>query len=105
MDLVTHHVLKPLIIGWIEEDHDLHALSCEAIVHDFVAVALIAQIVQLVRDVLDSLTLERSRIALVAVQTGDFTEDGLDQVTNGHTRRDSMRVDNHVWNDALNSER
>ena len=25
-------------------------------------------------------------------------------MTNGHTRRDSVWVDNHVWYDALNSE-
>ena len=72
MDLVSHHVFQSLVIGRIEEDHDLHALASEAVVHDLVAVALVAQIVQLVRDVLHSLALEGRRVALVTVQTGHF---------------------------------
>ena len=85
MNFVANHVLKPLIVGRIKEDHDFHPLSSEAIVHDLVAVALVAQIVQLVRDVLHCLALERSRIAFISIQTGHFTKDGLNQVTDSHT--------------------
>ena len=59
---------------------------------------------QLVRDILDCLPLEGSRVTLVTVQTGDLTQDSLDHMPDGHTRRDSVRVDNHVGNDAFNSE-
>ena len=104
MDLVTDHMLQALIVSRIEEDHDLKALACKAIVHHFVAVALIAQAMQLVRDVLDSLALEWSSISFVTVERGDFTEDGFNQVTNRHTRRDSVRIDNHVWYHTLASE-
>ena len=48
VDLVTYHVLQTLIISWIEEDHDFEALASEAIIHNLVTVALIAQAMQLV---------------------------------------------------------
>ena len=104
MDLVTDHVLQPLIVGRIEEDHDFHAFPGEAVVHDLIAIALVAEIMQLVRDVLDRLALERRCIALVAVETGHFAQDGLDQVTDGHARWDGVWVHDHVGNDTLDCE-
>ena len=59
---------------------------------------------QLVRDVLYGLPLERRGVSLVTVQTGNLAENSFDQVTNGHTRRDGVRVDNHVGNDPLHCE-
>ena len=105
VDLITHHVLKALIVSWIQEDHNLHPLPCEAIIHDLVAVSLVAQIVQLVGNVLYSLPLERRCVTLISVQAGNLAKNGLDHVTNGHARRDGVRVDYHVWHDALNCER
>ena len=67
MDLITNHMLQALVIGRIEEYHDFHSLSSEPVVHDLVAVSLVAQIVQLVRDILDGLPLERRRVTLVTV--------------------------------------
>ena len=105
MDLVTDHMLQALIVSWVEEDHDLEALTSEPIVHDLVAVSLVAQIVQLLRDVIDSLALEWSGIAFIAVQTSHLRQDGLNQVTDCHARRDSVRVNDHVWHDTFNCER
>lgn len=85
MNLVTYHMLESLIVSWIQEDHDFHPFASEAIVHDFVTVALVAQAVQLIRDFLDCLALERCGVTLVTVETGHLTEDGLDQVTDSHT--------------------
>ena len=105
MDLIADHMLQALVIGRIEEYHDLHSLSSEPVVHDLVAVSLVAQVVQLVRNVLYGLPLERRGVSFVTVQTGNLAENSFDQVTNGHTRRDGVWVDNHVWHDALHSER
>ena len=66
-------MLKALIVGRVKENHDLHTLACEAVIHDLVAVSLIAQVVQLVGDVLDCLALKRRCVTLVTIQTGDFT--------------------------------
>ena len=102
MNLVTNHMLQALIVGWVQENHDFHTLASETIVHDFIAVSLIAQVMELVRDVLDSLALEWGRITFVTIQTSDLTQDSLDQMTNSHTRGDSVRVDNHVGHDTFN---
>ena len=105
VDLVSNHVLKTLIISWVQEDHDFEALASEAIVHDLVAVPLVAQTVKLIRNELDCLALERRSVSLISIQTGHLGQDGLDQMTDRHARRDSVRVDNHVRYDSLHSER
>lgn len=43
--LVIDHVLQSLVESRPKEDHDLHLFACEAIVHDFVASELIAEVV------------------------------------------------------------
>lgn len=43
MHLVVNHVLQSLIECWSKEDHDLHLLASEPVVHDLVASKLIAQ--------------------------------------------------------------
>lgn len=105
VDLVTHHMLQALIVSRVQEYHDFHALTSESVVHDLVAVPLVTQAMQLVRDVVNCLPLERGGITLVTVETGHLTEDGFDHVTNGHTGGDSVRIDNHVRNDTFDRER
>ena len=97
-------MLEALIVGGIQEDHHLHALAREAIVHHFVTVALVAEAVELVGDELDCLALEGCRITFITIETGYLTEDSLDQVTNSHTRGDSVRVHDHVRDDSFNCE-
>ena len=48
--LVLDHVLQSLVICRPKEDHDLHLLASEAIVHHLVASKLVAERVQLCRD-------------------------------------------------------
>lgn len=51
--LVVDHVLQSLVEGGCQEDHDLHFLSREAIVHNFIASELVAQGMELIGDRLD----------------------------------------------------
>ena len=104
MNFVSHHVLQPLIEGWSEENHHFKSFACESIVHDFVSIALVPKSVKLVRNVFDCLALERSCITFISVQSSDFTKDALNQVTNSHSRWDSVRIDNHVRINAFNGK-
>jgi len=104
VDFIRHHMLQSLVEGWPEEDHHLETLACEARVHDFVAVSLVAERVQHAGHKLNRLSAERCRIAFIAVETDYFREQTLDQMTNRHSRRDSVRVDNHVRVDSLYGE-
>jgi hypothetical protein len=105
VDFVAHHMLQTLIVGRTQEDHDLKLLASEAIVHDFVSVSLVAQGVQLARNEVDRLSLEWRGVALVTVKTCHFAENALDQMTNRHSRRNSVRIDNHVRVHTLDRER
>ena len=59
---------------------------------------------ELLRDEVHCLSLEWCGISLVSVQTGNLTEYTLDQVTNGHTRWDSVWINNHVRNHSFNGK-
>lgn len=105
MDLVTHHMLQALVIGRTQEDHNLELLARKPIVHHFISVPLITELVQLRANVVNCLVLERRRITFVTVQRCDLTQNTFNQMTDSHTRRDSVRVNDHVGNEALNRER
>lgn len=68
VNLVTDHMLQSLIVGGVEEDHDLQLLASEAVVHDFVSISLVAKLMQLVRNELNCLSLEWSGVTLVTIQ-------------------------------------
>ena len=105
VDLVSNHVLKTLVVGRAQEDHDFQLLASEPVVHHFVSVALVPKLVKLVAHLVNGLILERRGVTLIAVKRGCLGEDTLDQVTDCHAGRDSVRVHNHVWVNALTSER
>ena len=47
MDFIFDHVLQALIIGWSKENHDLHLLTGEPIVHHLVSSELVTQAMEL----------------------------------------------------------
>lgn len=104
MNFVADHVLQTLIVGGTQENHNLELLTSEPVIHHLIAVALVAQLMELRAHVINSLVLERCRVTFITVECGDLTQNALDQMTNGHTRGDSVRVDNHVGHEPLNSE-
>ena len=104
VDLVTNHMLQSLIVGRVEEDHDFKLLSSKAVVHDLVSISLVAKLMQLVRNEFDCLALEWSCITLVTIQRSDLTQDGFNHMANGHTRWDSVGIDDHVWCYSFNRE-
>jgi len=60
---------------------------------------------QLLRNIVYSLSLERCSIALITIQTRHFRQDSFNQVTDCHSRWDSVRVDNHIGHDAFDRKR
>lgn len=59
---------------------------------------------QLRAHVVDSLILKWCCVTLITIQARNLTQNALDQMTNGHTRRDSVGIDNHVWVNTFASE-
>jgi hypothetical protein len=70
-------MLQALIKGRAQEDHHFKTFACEAVVHDFVTVALVSKLVKLTGDVVYCLTLERSSITFIAVERRNFAQDAL----------------------------
>lgn len=108
MHLVVDHVLESLVEGGSQEDHDLHLLSCEAIVHDLVASHLVAQSMQLFGDCLHGVLglniLEWCGITLFALESCNLRREALDQVADGHPGRDGVGIDDQVRDDSFLSE-
>lgn len=71
-------MFQALVKGRIQENHHFKSLPRKPIVHDLVAIALIAQLVELLGDLTHSLTLEWRRVTLVTIQRGHLGKDCLD---------------------------
>ena len=108
MHLVINHVLQSLIKSGTQENHYLHLLASEAVVHHLVASQLVSEAVQLSWDRLNCIfwlrVLERCSIALMTFQGSHFGWKTLNQVTNCHSRRNSVRIDDEIWDYSFLSE-
>lgn len=102
--LVIHHVLEALVIGRPDEDLRLELAPRVAVVHHLVAPALISASMQQRRDGLHGGVRERRGIALFARRGGHFAHQALDELPDGHARRDGVRVDDDVRRDAFHGE-
>lgn len=89
MHLVIDHMLQSLVERWAKEDHYLHFLPCEAIVHDLISSQLVAQGVELVGDGLDGVlllsVLEWRGIPFAAIQCRHFGGQRFNQVADCHS--------------------
>eukprot|EP00964_Phaeocystis_antarctica_P006428 scaffold3475_cov91-Phaeocystis_antarctica.AAC.3 len=86
---------------WILSSTILHPPACVPVVHDLKAAFLIAKILEQLGNLVDGDRGKRSGIALVASERGDLGEQALNQVADGHARRDGVRVNDDVGRDAL----
>ena len=59
---------------------------------------------QLIRNIIDILPQEGSRVSLCALQTADLAEQALHQMADGHSTRNSVGVHNHIGHDAFASK-
>lgn len=105
VDLVTHHVLKPLIESRTQEDHNLESLACKTVVHDLISVSLVTELVELAGNIAYSLSLERRCVAFISVESSNLAKDTFDQVADRHAGRNSVRVHDHVGVNTLDGER
>ena len=105
MDLVIHQVLQSLVERRAHEHATLHSPSRVPVVHHLVPSLLIALMVQLRRYVLHRHVAERRAVALARLDGRHLAQQTLDQLPDGHTRRDGVRVHDDVRHDALARER
>jgi len=101
MNLVAYHVLQTLVVSRTKENHYFQLFASKSVVHYFISVTLVTQLVKRRTDIINALTLEGGCITLVSIQRSYFTKNTLNQMANRHSRRNSMRIDNHVRYDPL----
>mmetsp|Transcript_16479 Transcript_16479/g.64296 ORF Transcript_16479/g.64296 Transcript_16479/m.64296 type:complete len:1268 (+) Transcript_16479:614-4417(+) len=105
VDLVVHHVLEALIVGGPDEEVRLQLPAGVAVVEHFVAVALVAAVVEHHRDLVGREgRVEGGGVALFAGVGRQLAEEAFNQLTDGHTRGNGVRVDDEVRRDALHRE-
>ena len=102
LELVVDHVTQTLVVDNTHIDVSTELLTCDTRVHGLVPVVVEASTLQLVTEVLDGglaccvLELERCAVLRNTVQTSGLTSQRLDEHTDGHTRRESVRVDDDI---------
>jgi hypothetical protein len=114
-------MLQSLIIGWSNENLSIqlptkqirvtkmsrkrfettNLLRRVTRVQHLIAAQLIATLMQFTTDLLDRSSGERSGIAFLATQRRHFAHQTLDQLSDGHARRNGVRVDDNVWRHTL----
>lgn len=52
-------------------------------------------------NVINSLVLEWSCVTFITIQGSNLAQDAFNQMTNCHSRRNSMWINNHIWNDSF----
>jgi hypothetical protein len=103
--LISDHMLKSLIVSWTQEDEHFLFLSCETVVHNLITVSLVTQVMELISNFRNLLATERSGISSCAIKRRFLGQEALNQMTNCHTRWNSVRVDDQVWNNTFSCER
>ena len=113
MNFIVDHVLETLVVCWSKEYLCIHFTSSKSTINDFITTLLIFVIVQQIRHLGDKLVhcpfyiaenyllyshgiIEWSSITNFTFQCTNFRCDTFEQVTNCHTRWNSMRVDNQI---------
>lgn len=105
VDLVVHHVAQTLVVCRPKEDLGAQLPPRVPVVHDLETARLVPMLPQEVRDAVDRDLGEGCGIALHALEGGHLGKQALDQMGDGHTRRNGVRVDDDVGCDALGGER
>lgn len=103
--LVIHQVSQPLIKDRANENQVLQLLATVRIEHHLIAVLLVPKTMHLLSFHLHVERPERcSILAESAFQGCHFSHQCLDDVPNGHSGRDAMRVDDHIGHYSVHCE-
>ena len=127
MDLIIHHMFQPLVVGGAKEHLRVQLAAGEAIVEHLVTTEVVVVVTKEVRDLLhvdgviersgiSDLTLvcrdlqwrENTPYIVLHMGTADHTHlalEALDQVTDGHTGRDGVRINDDIRGNPFTRER
>lgn len=102
--LVADHVTQTLVKHHAQVYVAVQFFARNAAVHWLISVVLIASQLQLLTEMINGLLLltelEWRRVLRNAMQCTSLSSHRLDKLTDGHTGRESVRIDDDVWRHA-----
>jgi len=105
VNFVVDHVFESLLESGTDKNGVVELHASLPVEHDFVAVALLLLPVQVFCDVVDRDTFGKGCcVSLAASQRGHLARQTLHHVSDGHPRRNGMRVHDQIGYDSLLSE-
>mmetsp|Transcript_27537 Transcript_27537/g.79232 ORF Transcript_27537/g.79232 Transcript_27537/m.79232 type:complete len:209 (+) Transcript_27537:609-1235(+) len=104
VDLVVDHMLEPLVVGGPDEDARIQPTAGVAVEQHLHPVLLVAECVEVGRDLLHRQFGEWRSVTLHAAHTAHLAQQTLNQMTDGHSGGDGVRVHDDVRTDAVARE-
>mmetsp|Transcript_10927 Transcript_10927/g.19942 ORF Transcript_10927/g.19942 Transcript_10927/m.19942 type:complete len:225 (-) Transcript_10927:2758-3432(-) len=98
-------MLQTLVECRSNEDTSIQWTPRMTLVHGFIPMALISHGMQTFTNVIHLDIGEWSGISLAALEHGNLSKNTFNQLCNGHSRRNGMRVDNDIRHNTLARER
>ncbi len=105
VNLIVDQMLEALVVRGSQVDLRVELASGEPVVHDLVATRVVVVADEQLGDLLHGDGVVEGRgVADLALVRRHLRLEALDQVTDGHARRDGVRVDDEIGCDAFGAE-
>ena len=105
VDLIVHHMFQSLVVSGSQEDLSVQFPPRVSAVHHLVTSGLVTVVIQQFGNLLNiDSVIEGSGISNLSLVGSNFALETLNQVTDGHTGGDGVRVDDDVGGDPLAAE-
>jgi hypothetical protein len=97
---------ESLIVNWSNENKVLKLLATVRVKHDLITVFLVTRFMNFNSLLFHVEWSKRSSVFLkTALECSHLTDEGFDDVTDCHSGRNTVRINDHVWDDTIHCER
>lgn len=104
--LIIDQMSQSLVVNWTNENKVLKFLATVRVEHDLISVLLVARFMNLHSLLLKVESSERSSVLLeTTLKSSHLTDKSFDDVTDCHSGGDTVRIDDHVWDNTIHCER
>mmetsp|Transcript_16564 Transcript_16564/g.24246 ORF Transcript_16564/g.24246 Transcript_16564/m.24246 type:complete len:202 (-) Transcript_16564:2245-2850(-) len=104
VNLVINQMLQSLVKCGSNEDASTQRPSSMPLINSFIAMFLVSHCMKTLADIFNSNVSKRSSITLATLKNDNFSKKTLNKLSDGHTRRNSVRIHNDVRYDAFCSK-
>ena len=103
---IIDQMSESLIVNWSNENKVLKLLATVRVKHDLITVFLVTRFMNFNSLLFHVEWSKRSSVFLeTALECSHLTDEGFDDVTDCHSGRNTVRINDHVWDDTIHCER